>query len=260
MFKNNVYKIFLIVAFFSFGYLIETFPVPANASNEGSAEKIEIDNYLPLKEGTIQTSRTKSIMTSGTKVIQESDTGRTYKLIYFPMQEIQGKTVYPVKSVTTITNTPHDHVVMIYYAKDKEGIYIAGTQVIKDNNPKEIKFDEVKKYVLKNPIKVGNEWYFEAWSHLASQLKRPPIKVKMKCTIDNIGDAITVPAGTFKGCVKVSRSGDIILEDKANIKKDFTAWYAPGVGLVKHIDSETMTANGTTMMIKMVNQLESMEK
>jgi hypothetical protein len=213
---------------------------------------ILLDNYYPPKEGLKRIMLVKSITTSGTKIIEEGN--RRYSHIYSPVQDLHGKTVFPLK--TTILGMPTINLSnLIFVANDLEGIYVVGTQVIRDNKPNEIEFKNTKYYMLKNPIKVGNEWWNEAGSHL----KRPTIQIKMKAAIDNIDDTVSVPAGTFEECVKVSRSGGIIVQDGTNIKKEFTAWYAPGVGLVKYIDIETMTENDKTMMVKIVNELESME-
>jgi hypothetical protein len=215
------------------------------------AEKnLQIERYYPLKGGMKLITDVKTIMTSGTEVTKEQEI--RYSFIYFPAQELQGKTVFPV----TLNVLGTEQSSITYFINDGEGIYVAGHQtLVKGEKTGEPKLYEYKYYVLKKPIKIGSEWWNEGGSSF--KFKQP---IKIKFTIENIGDTVSVDAGTFKECLKVSGNGSIVLQDGANIKRELTVWYAPEIGRVKSIDIDTITENGNTKMRRSVTQLESIDK
>jgi hypothetical protein len=215
---------------------------------ESIDETIKLEDYHPLKEGRKFVSHINKTLTSDAQFIQNNEYRN--ELTYLPPQDLKGKQVIPMKSI--LLGDPSNIYQLVFFAKDPEGIYVIGTQIIKDNIPQEAIIDKNNNYLLKNPIKVGSEWRYEVESHL-----NPAATLKMKATITNIKDKSTVPAGTFAKCLKVSRTGGIILNDKMNITRECTGWYSPGVGLVKFVDIETITENNNTKTLRTVYQLES---
>ncbi len=60
----------------------------------------------------------------------------------------------------------------------------------------------------------------------------------MEVTVASLSETVSVPAGTFGNCLKITRSGSM-MKDAGNyvgltlVNVEETSWYAPGVGLVK---------------------------
>ena len=76
---------------------------------------------------------------------------------------------------------------------------------------------------LKFPIAEGSSWNMAA--------KVGNSSVNLSLTIESLSDAVKVPAGTFKDCVKVKQVG----ENDAGTSVMGYEWYAPKVGVVKSI-------------------------
>jgi hypothetical protein len=246
----NKYPIIILVLFFLLGCSDRGTKSPGIMQNESVEKTTDLEEYHPLKEGRKQIAHINKTMTSGTDDIQNNEYRN--ESIYLPPQDLHGKQVFPMKS--TLLGDSNNSFQIVYFVKDREGIYVTGTQTIKDKIPQEAKFDKEINYLLKNPIKVGSEWRYEVESH-----SKPAAILKMNATITNIKDRISVPAGTFAECLKVSRSGGVILNEKTNIKRECTGWYSPGVGLVKFVDIETITDNNNIKTLRTVYQLESIE-
>ncbi|MBM4284036.1 MAG: hypothetical protein FJ128_02135 [Deltaproteobacteria bacterium] len=217
----------------------------------GCGREPDLDTYYPLTEGMRRTTQTKITETAGPDKMEERESRAS--LIYLPAQELQGKTVFPMKS--NQIGGPKDITIVIYLGKDQEGIFLVGHQITLDKKIREPKFMERKDYLLKKPLKVGNEWSAESGSYL-----KPPEKVQLKVVIESLDETISVPAGTFKKCLKLTKKGDKTLKNGAAVKIEQTLWYAPGAGFVKFIDLQTMTEDGKTKIRKSVTQLESIEK
>jgi hypothetical protein len=76
---------------------------------------------------------------------------------------------------------------------------------------------------LKFPIAEGSSWNMAA--------KVGNSSVNLSLTIESLSDAVKVPAGTFKDCVKVKQVG----ENDAGTSVMGYEWYAPKVGVVKSL-------------------------
>jgi hypothetical protein len=76
---------------------------------------------------------------------------------------------------------------------------------------------------LRFPIAEGSSWNMAA--------KVGNSSVNLSLTIESLSDAVKVPAGTFKDCVKVKQVG----ENDAGTSVMGYEWYAPKVGVVKSL-------------------------
>lgn len=88
-----------------------------------------------------------------------------------------------------------------------------------------------------------------SWQETEASSLKPRISIPIKSTIESIDEVVTVPAGTFKECLKIRTIG--VAEkffEKENltvrIEVDGSAWFAPGVGLIKVIFKEEKTNPG----------------
>ena len=83
--------------------------------------------------------------------------------------------------------------------------------------------------ILDASIPVGGSWSGNAPSNTAEPLKAT-------VTILSDSETVTVPAGTFTGCLlteQVTTEDGPPTEQNANLRGIVRAWYAPGVGLVQ---------------------------
>jgi hypothetical protein len=114
-------------------------------------------------------------------------------------------------------------------------------------------------YIIRYPIKIGTSWEVKARSKLLNNA--PGI---LKKTIEAIDDTVTVPAGTFKNCLRIKGEGVIRKEELGNeiiVNIEEYEWYAPGVGLIKYIGKEKGSGRFLTPDYEeIVAQLESIKK
>lgn len=127
-----------------------------------------------------------------------------------------------------------------YYAAEPDGVrYVAR------ETPEGLKSHlKDHAYVIKYPIKVGTSW---------SEVDRTigGTVFSAKTMIESVSDTVTVPAGTFKECVRVRETGIASLVKSVAdvrpaaatgghaIKVEDYYWLAPGVGVIKGTHRES---------------------
>jgi hypothetical protein len=186
--------------------------------------------YFPLKPG----------MTWTYQVV--SDRGETRKIIVtdLPPREI-GDTKLALKKWNFGGASK-------YYliGTDDSGVYRYGEQESENSEPIVTK---PKVYYLKNPISNGTTW------DINTKLGEDNLTVNL--TIESISDSVSVPAGTFKDCLKIKHVGGN-QQNGASISLEAYEWYAPEVGLVKSIVSLKKLEKGQTKSAEhQTYQLES---
>jgi hypothetical protein len=102
--------------------------------------------------------------------------------------------------------------------KDDTGIYRYAEQKGENAPPSLVTPIE---YHLKFPIALDNSW------NMATKVGNSTVNVSL--TIESVSDEVTVPAGTFKDCLKIKQVG----ENDAGTSVMGYEWYAPKVGVVK---------------------------
>jgi hypothetical protein len=137
-------------------------------------------------------------------------------------RELKGKKVTPQKDEIQILG--ESQFSFEYMAEDEKGIYTFAEQGSNDAEPK-LKVSPC--YNLKKPLRVGNSW--DTTLDLGGGRSVPA-----KATVESVDEVVDVPAGTFKGCVKV-RVTATVAEAKG---RDQYSWYAQSIGLVKLVDNE----------------------
>lgn len=92
--------------------------------------------------------------------------------------------------------------------------------------------------LLKYPLRVGTFWVVSAYTNLLKEA----VPIELKYEIDSVDEVVTVPAGTYRKCLRIRALGHARKTSAAlgtaNVKKEYRAWMAPGVGMVKAINSE----------------------
>jgi len=193
--------------------------IPAcNRSKRGAAD------YFPLKQGMTWTFRFATSSGAGGKLITTNLAPR----------KVEGVTAVGQRNVGAANPFTE------YYAEQRYGIRYVARQT-----PKGLKSHlSDHAYVIKYPIKPGTTWK-EVDRTMGGTV------FSAKTMIESVSDTVKVPAGTFKGCIRVRETGvaspvksvaavrpaaataghEIAVEDYY--------WLAPGVGVIKATHRET---------------------
>lgn len=195
------------------------------STDSGCGERAEI--YFPLSAG-----KTCKYQVS---ITQEGRTATSAAVITsLPSRELLNKAVTP------------QHMELLgqrqlrFIAQDGDGIYEWANQP--DGAP-ELIIREIPNYFVKVPIKVGTTWT-SIWqtSQFGRQITFPTTKI-----IESTDEVVTVPAGTFNKCVKITITGRTTMDmptGTATVEGEASEWYAPNVGYVKGTFRESASAPG----------------
>ena len=102
------------------------------------------------------------------------------------------------------------------------------------------------------PLQAGASWRSrDTWREeslvaLPSNIARPTAATVEETTkIESLKDLVTVPAGSYRDCVRITRDQVIVENTGARERRTVTTYYAAGVGAVKKA-SEVSRASGVT--------------
>ena len=175
-----------------------------------SSHAQKLSNYLPLNEGKYY----KFEVVSGRGGYARGSTEWTM----LAARELNGRSVRPRRV------TPNGGASFINFLEDDgRAICVVATQ--KPNDPEPIKQKPL--CLLKAPLSAGATWSTNVYVPGSDE----PLLIQS--TIETLDETVTVPAGTFRSCLRVhSRGsrGEHTLED--------IFWYAPEIGVIKFIRKE----------------------
>lgn len=161
------------------------------------------ENYFPLQEGLSLEYNVKR--SKDGEIVEQAKE----KVTNLAAKTLEGKKVVPrkyeVKDEKNVEKT-----FMGFFHKDNEGVMLWATQAEKDGQPNLL---STPFYYVKNPLEVGTVW---------GSGEGP------KGAIESISETVTVPAGTFKKCVKVK----ITYPPNMAMSEGFF-WFAERIGIVK---------------------------
>ncbi len=188
-------------------------------------------SYFPLETGF--SWQYKAVMAT-------MDTTVKYKHILenMPKKSIAGEAAYIQQTLSG------DEYV---YGEDESGVFQLG--YIRGGDAERM-FVPKKRYVFHYPLTPGSSWQGRVTT-MALRNSGPrgvvitedvPVQVKLTA----INDKVRVAAGTFRHCLRIERTGETIIPEgkyqyiqKTKLTVKDTEWYAPGVGLVKSVRTET---------------------
>ncbi|MBX3605756.1 MAG: hypothetical protein KF788_10800 [Piscinibacter sp.] len=125
---------------------------------------------------------------------------------------------------------------------DASGVYRVASKSELDPEPRP---DRERRYVLRQPLAPGTAWRADTTAYLLQRRQEFPREIRhshpavpMTYTIEALGEAVTVPAGRWDGCVRVRGSATLrLFADPVAGWRDLPLttleWYCPGVGLAK---------------------------
>jgi len=148
-----------------------------------------------------------------------------------PKTDLNGTEVQTETSIFTIENGGSVSA-KNFFAENDQGVKIVASQTSLETSPNLRQEDT---WLLKYPLAVGATW--------TKKEEVRPLKVKVSvpitCVIEKMDDVVTVPAGTFKNCMKIkqSYSGKINSDssgDNPTVTVESYSWFAPGLGNIKN--------------------------
>ena len=194
------------------------------------------DSYFPLRVGAIWEYDVASD-------INNILTHETYTLRVDRIVDTDGGEVFVRR-----TEVPGSIGVEYWICQEKDRITRIAQRIDADE---QARLDRNPRVVLKLPVAVGANWMVPTDPFvIAPKLemgmgttKMP--KVLMSYSVEAVGETVTVPAGTFKNCARVTGNGNMNLYlDGVQGFRDIPIvnreWYCQGVGLVRVERSELL--------------------
>jgi hypothetical protein len=188
--------------------------------------------------------------------------GTSFKRLFLnslPSRIIEGETTYIQKSLTGT---------QFLYQQNDLGIFRIGFIVADGPSLKKIEDEQL---ILPANIDVGSEWESTVSTQILTTGKpsengnmQMRARIPVKNIIESNNDVIKVKAGEFQNCLRLHTNGFAFIRGNNNIgralvKIDQTNWYAPGVGLVKSVLTETST-NDALSRAELVTELKLFDR
>lgn len=217
-------------------------PTPTEVDRPKFTKSIAADIYYPLEEGLTWVYQGNFPGGGGDERVMITNLAQH---------------VHKGKKVTPQKLNIGGQTAFVFIAQDEKGIYEFAKQYPNEFEP-EIKTPST--YYIRTPLKVGTTWREEYKTHFLAE----KVTLTVTNTIESLDESITVPAGTFKNCLKISTigytqkdMGQFIGVD--NVSVESYTWYALGVGMLKGMTKEKsnhmMVGTGEAAI-----QLESFKK
>jgi hypothetical protein len=197
-------------------------------------------HYCPLEEG-----RTWVYQFSGTL----KDHGKLEPIGRGAMtnlapRELRGKsmTVQKWELALRSPSMSRFETIFTFIGEDGECTYLFGAQELADVEPRIFR---APLCLIKHPIQVGTAW---------------EQKGRGSSVIESTDDVVTVPAGTFRRCIRI-KTTSVTTDGITYITMQDCTWYAPEVGWIKSVLKEWEEEDGAvTVPVETVFQLESFKR
>lgn len=193
---------------------------------------VKIEEYFPLKEGLRWTYESSN--SNGTVLRkQESKT-----LAPVELKEVEaghlayGKKVTPIKSEFSPKPQSQRNSIL-YYCEEQQGLFLVAIQrydLVKEAYT-QVSVHNPASFVIKYPLQSG--------TILSETNKDSAFHIEIEST----SDVVTVPAGTFQGCLRIKHRF-------YRLNTETLAWYAPNIGFVKSISTDNTGEAVITVLTK----------
>jgi hypothetical protein len=168
--------------------------------------------YFPLTEGMTYKFE---VVSKGTDMYAQD----WFEWENLPGRDLNGKRVVPRR--VTVAN---GHSSLIFYSEERDGIFNVAVQGVNDPEPHLV---SPPICLLRTPLRAGQSW------QTAMQLHNNETALQTRSTIEMTDEVVSVPAGTFKNCLRVRSVGS---NENRDIEK--VTWYAPNVGIIKFMQKD----------------------
>lgn len=185
----------------------------------------QASDYFPFQQGSRKEYRTE------TKQGDQRIVG-LIKTSVSPRRTVDGQIVTVLKDImSTIQPASESVVSYTFYAENDDGLRRVAVQDPDETAPRKLKREE---WQFKYPLVVGTSWV----NYNEITLPKDKITVPMTHTIEKMNDVVTVQAGTFQKCMKITGyyKGNVNISSlvgNAEITVEINSWYAPGIGNIK---------------------------
>ena len=182
------------------------------------------NSYFPLEPGLTRAYLIKRTIANEPVLQKQIITG-------LAETNINGHAVHPQK---------YANGAIYYYTGTPEGIKLVNPETSEED------------IVLRFPLVAGTRWQQRTHIHLldiylpSSSDDAPPARLDSEIVlaswIESNNETVSVPAGTYTQCIKVSAAGKARVNQRLlgirTVHVTQSEWYAPGVGLIKRIRVE----------------------
>lgn len=163
-----------------------------------------------------------------TKSVLGANQNATITITNMPKRELAEKSVTPQKTEA------NGQTVFSFVGEDSDGVFLLANQTPNSAEPEIV---TPPPYLLHKPYEKGTKWEVKS----SGQMSTTGEPLTLEATIEGINETVTVPAGTYEGCLKVISRGEQVKKlgsvmGQAKISVEQTSWFCPGVGLVRSIN------------------------
>ena len=151
-----------------------------------------------------------------------------------------------------------------YIGRDETGIYRSAKRTIVETAARS---DPERRYILKQPLQVGTTWCAPTHPYMVHRIHpyrehyHRSTELPMHYQIASLNEMVTVPAGVFRDCIKVTGEATFALyvdpqSGTHEIPITTAEWYAPGIGLVRlerHESLDTPQFTGGKVVIELTH-------
>lgn len=138
-----------------------------------------------------------------------------------------------------------------YYRLDEDGVKRVAKRLVVELEPQP---DFPERLVLPSDAEPGAQWQNTTHPYVLERLVSDGVDMKrtysvpMNYTVEAVDETVTVPAGTFEGCIRVTGEADLQMyvdgpSGLSTIPLRMEEWYAPGVGLVRLVRTEDVESD-----------------
>ena len=150
-----------------------------------------------------------------------------------PPTTINGQAAMPIQH-----STEGKVYAVVFYAKKENGVVIVATQRIGDPEPL---VSDRPELVVPKRTQLGTSWKYWQKTQIIGDYE-----ISTTSVIDKTDESVTVSAGEFKHCLRISISGSARTNDNSVISIQQYEWYAPNVGRVKTVYEETLISSASS--------------
>lgn len=171
-------------------------------------------------------------------------TSLEFRMTAMPLRELGGRRGTPLKVESGTTTW------FVFSGHDSTGYYRNGRQRPGNLEPE---VWSSATYFLLTEVKLGNSWT----TAYTPSLIEPETTLQVTYEVAAVNDVVTVPAGTFTECVKITGRGqagsDFGHRGRPSFEVDSTVWYAPGIGEVQGIllERDNLLAQGGRVVVQL---------
>lgn len=201
--------------------------------------------YFPLGEGVTRIYRQTVIIRN------KGNAGAYSKNAY-----VTTSTTLPEQKIGDTEVAPQLYAdgTILYYRRTAEGVALVASRRRGEPAPAPL----APRFVIKYPVELGATWHTDGrtevlmrtfLSGIGAVTKPVYVEMPLVFKVEGTDDTVRVDAGTFRHCLRLHGSGKGSMlwggeNGTIGVSVDTVQWYAPKVGLVKEVRTESTGVDG----------------